>query len=96
MARCLALAALLAWSGFASCEDPDRVKAAVKAVSGDATAEVECHEPSLWYSQKNWRCKSYLRGQTRCFEVHTLEEGRPWEVECPHIDPNKQKVDMPW
>ncbi len=96
MGRSLAIAALWAWTGFASCEDPERVRAAVKLAGGDPTAVVECREPRLWYSEKNWLCKSYVRGASRCFAVHSLEDGRPWEVECPHIDPDAHKTEMPW
>ncbi|MHB8416451.1 MAG: hypothetical protein ACYDCL_00135 [Myxococcales bacterium] len=82
MVRTFAVAALWAWTGFASCEDPDRVRAAVNAEVAEPGAVIDCHEPRLWYSEKNWYCRSYVRGTTRCFELHSLEEGRPWEVEC--------------
>lgn len=95
MVRLFLVAFVWAWTGLVSCEDPDRIQAAVKTAAGDPTADVECLEPRAWHSEKNWSCKVYLRGTTRCFEVHELDEAKPWEIECRKVDPNAGKIVLP-
>ena len=94
MLKPLAIAILWAWTGFVSCDDPDRIAAAVRTAAAEPEADVSCREPRIWHSEETWACKAYLRGAPRCFEVRDLEQ-RPWEVTCVPEDPNAGKIVLP-
>ncbi len=86
---------LWAWTGFVSCEDPGRIAAAVRAaLPSEKGLDVDCHEPRLWYSEKDWACDVYVRGQRRCFHVRSVEEPA-WEVTCRRHDPDEGKIVLP-
>ncbi len=95
MARLFLIAFVWAWPGLVSCEDEDRVKAAVRTAGGDPPADIECQEPPARHSEKNWAGKTFVRGAARCFEVHDLDEAKTWEVECRKVDPNEGKIVLP-
>ncbi|MHB1844486.1 MAG: hypothetical protein ACYCWW_06590 [Deltaproteobacteria bacterium] len=86
---------LWAWTGFVSCDDPERVAAAVRAaLPGEQGLDVSCNEPRIWESEKDWACDVYVRGTRRCFHVQSLDQPA-WEVTCRRHDPDQGKIVLP-